>query len=300
MVTTPAPEIRFALTPDAEKVKTAGMIPLEDYSEDIVGKVMRGRGISEDELCRESGVSKTELAALLRGEALEAPLRKVAPVLGLGADALVVCANKTWYPDQPDAFDGFDMANTPFHDMAVNAYVVWDPATSMAVVFDSGADSRPLLKTITDHGLKVELILLTHSHTDHVIDLNRLVRETGSPPVWINALESDDEDFPGGVRTFDAGKTFRVGGLTIDSVLTSGHSPGGTTFIVQGLSRRLAIIGDSLFSGSMGGSMTAYEEGRRNNIEHVLTLPLDTILAPGHGPLTTVEQEKAHNPFFTK
>jgi glyoxylase-like metal-dependent hydrolase (beta-lactamase superfamily II) len=50
----------------------------------------------------------------------------------------------------------------------------------------------------------------------------------------------------------------------------------------------------------MGGSMTSYEEGRRNNIERVLTLPPDTILAPGHGPLTTVEQEKQHNPFFTK
>jgi len=288
------------LTPGPGEVKTAGMIPLEDYSEDIVGKVMRGRGISEDQVCREAGVSRSELAALLGGEALEGPLRKVAPVLGLGADALVVCARKAWYPDQPDAFDGFFMANTPFHDMAVNAYVVWDPETSRAVVFDSGADCRPLLKTIADHGLKVELILLTHAHADHVIDLGRLVKGTGSPPVWINALESDDEDFPGDVRTFDAGKTFRVGGLTIDSVLTSGHSPGGTSFVVHGLGRHLAIVGDSLFSGSMGGSMTAFEEGRRNNIEHVLTLPPDTVLAPGHGPLTTVEQEKNHNPFFTK
>jgi glyoxylase-like metal-dependent hydrolase (beta-lactamase superfamily II) len=276
------------------------MIPLEDYSEDIIGKVMRGRGISTTDLCGEAGISEAELDALLRGEVLEEPLRKVAPILDLNADALVVCANKTWYPDQPDAFDGFAMANTPFHDMAVNAYVVWDPATSKAVVFDSGADSRPLLKTIGNHGLKVELILLTHSHTDHVIDLDRLKNETGSPPIWINAREADDEDFPSGVQTFDAGKTFRVGALTIASVLTSGHSPGGTTFIVHGLSHRLAIVGDSLFAGSMGGSMIAYEEGRRNNIERVLTLPPETILAPGHGPLTTVEQEQAHNPFFAR
>jgi hydroxyacylglutathione hydrolase len=283
-----------------EKEKTTGMILLEDYSEDIICKVMRGRGISDTEVCRESGISEAELAALLQGEALEDPLRKVAPVLGLGADALVACANKTWYPDQPDVFDGFDMANTKFHDMMVNAYVVWDPATSLVVVFDSGADSRPLLKTISNHSLKGALILLTHSHADHVIDLDRLVSETGSPPVWVNALESGDDDFPAGVQTFDAGKTFQVGGLTIDSVLTNGHSPGGTTFIVHGLSRRLAIVGDSIISGSMGGSMTAYEQARKNIIEHLLTLPQDTILAPGHGPLTTVEQERTNNPFFAK
>lgn len=275
------------------------MIPLEDYSEDIVGKVMRGRGISEEQLCANAGISAGELQALLGGEALTDALRKVAPVLGLGADQLVVCANKTWYPDQPVGLSGFAMANTTFHDMTVNAYVVWDTATRKAVVFDSGADSEPLLEVIRKEGLSVELILLTHAHTDHVVDLDRLVGETGSPPVWINALERDDEDFPGGASTFEAGRTFKVDGLTIDSLLTGGHSPGGTTFVVHGLNQPLAIVGDSLFAGSMGGSMTAYEEGRRNNLEQILPLPDDTVLAPGHGPLTSVGQEKVHNPFFT-
>ena len=275
------------------------MIPLEDYSEDIVGKVMRGRGISEEQLCANAGITAAELQALLDGEALEDALRKVAPVLGLGAEQLVVCARKTWYPDQPGTLDGFAMANTTFHDMAVNAYVVWDPDTRKAVVFDSGADCEPLLEVIRKHDLTVELILLTHAHTDHVVDLEKLVGETGNPPVWINGLERDDEDFPDGAHTFDAGRGFSVDGLTIDTLLTSGHSAGGTTFLVGGLGQALAIIGDSLFAGSMGGSMTAYEEGRRNNIEKILPLAEDTILAPGHGPLTTVVQERAHNPFFT-
>ena len=93
--------------------------------------------------------------------------------------------------------------------------------------------------------------------------------------------------------------TFAVGGLSIESVLTDGHSSGGTTYVVKGLSQPVAIVGDSLFAGSMGGSMTAYETGRQNNIKKVLTLPEGTILAPGHGPLTTVGQEKRHNPFFS-
>ena len=274
------------------------MIPLEDYSEDIIGKVMRGRGVSKDRLCDEAGISAGELEALLRGEALEAPLRKVAPVLGLGADQLVACARKSWYPDQPGPIPGFGMANTTFHDMTVNAYVVWDVATRKAVVFDSGADCEPLLELVRNNDLTVEMILLTHAHTDHVVDLPRLVEGTGSPPVWINEREGEDEDFPKDVRTFEAGRTFVVGGLTIESMLTDGHSPGGTTFVVGGLDRPLAIVGDSLFAGSMGGSMTAYERARQNNLTKILTLPDDTVLAPGHGPLTTVGQEKRHNPFL--
>ena len=69
-------------------------------------------------------------------------------------------------------------------------------ATRQAVVFDSGADCEPLLEIVRENDLSVELILLTHSHVDHVVDLPRLVKGVGSPPVWINALESDDEDFP--------------------------------------------------------------------------------------------------------
>lgn len=289
----------FALTPEPAEVKTAGMIPLEDYSEDIIGKIMRGRGITGEQLCADSGITATELQALLDGEALTDALRKVAPVLGLGPEQLLVCANKTWYPDQPVGLTGFAMANTTFHDMTVNAYVVWDTTTRRAVVFDSGADCEPLLEVIRREKLSVGLILLTHAHTDHVIDLDRLVRETGNPPVWINALERDDEDFPGEAGTFEAGRTFTLDGLAIESVQTSGHSPGGTTYVVRGLNHPLAIVGDSLFAGSMGGSMTAYEEGLRNNLEKILPLPGDTILAPGHGPLTTVAQEREHNPFFT-
>lgn len=274
------------------------MIPLEDYSEDIIGKVMRGRGLSKDQLCQQAGIPSGELDALLKGEAREESLRKVAPVLDLVADALVACARKTWYPEQPRDLAGFGMANTTYHDMTVNAYVVWDVATRKAVVFDSGADCEPLLELVRKNDLTVELILLTHSHVDHVVDLPRLMAGVGSPPVWVNEREKEDDDFPEGVQTFETGRTFSAGGLTLESILTDGHSPGGTTFVVKGLNQPLAIVGDSIFAGSMGGSMTAYERARRNNLTKILTLPDDTVLAPGHGPLTTVGQEKRHNPFF--
>jgi glyoxylase-like metal-dependent hydrolase (beta-lactamase superfamily II) len=72
------------------------------------------------------------------------------------------------------------------------------------------------------------------------------------------------------------------------------------TFVVTGLARPIAIVGDSLFAASMGGGAVSYEDAVRNNVEKILSLPGETIVCPGHGPLTTVGREKQGNPFFAK
>ena len=79
---------------------------------------------------------------------------------------------------------------------------------------------------------------------------------------------------------------------------TSGHSKGGTTYLVEGLARPLAIVGDAIFAGSMGGGMVSFDDAWKNNREKILTLPDETVLCPGHGPLTSVSEEKRNNPFF--
>jgi glyoxylase-like metal-dependent hydrolase (beta-lactamase superfamily II) len=70
------------------------------------------------------------------------------------------------------------------------------------------------------------------------------------------------------------------------------------TYVVTGLARPIAIVGDSLFAGSMGGGNVSYQDALRNNREKILTLSDETIVCPGHGPLTTVGKEKRDNPFF--
>ena len=141
-------------------------------------------------------------------------------------------------------------------------------------------------------GLTVKLILLTHSHPDHVADLSRLRKETGAP-VYISKLESAN-----GAQGIEEGKRFECGQLKIESRLTSGHSVGGMTFVITGLERPIAVVGDSLFAASMGGGAVSYNDAVRNNLEKILTLPNETIVCPGHGPLTTVGKEKCENPFF--
>jgi hydroxyacylglutathione hydrolase len=176
--------------------------------------------------------------------------------------------------------------------MAVNAYLVWDPASRAAAVFDTGADCTEIVRFANQEKLSVKLILLTHAHSDHVADLPRLREETGGQ-VFAPARESVP-----GAETIDEGKRFRLGKLEIDTRLTWGHSRGGMTYVVTGLGRPIAIVGDSLFAGSMGGGNVSYDDALRNNLEKILTLPDETIICPGHGPMTTVGEEKIHNPFF--
>ena len=90
------------------------------------------------------------------------------------------------------------------------------------------------------------------------------------------------------------------GKLDIESRLTWGHSKGGVTYVVSGLQRPLAIVGDSIFAGSMGGGGVSYPDAVKNNLEQILTLPGSTVIAPGHGPLTSVAEEQKNNPFFAK
>ncbi|MGZ4964183.1 MAG: MBL fold metallo-hydrolase, partial [Limisphaerales bacterium] len=99
-------------------------------------------------------------------------------------------------------------------------------------------------------------------------------------------------------EAFAAGKTFHVGNLKIETRQTSGHARGGITFVVSGLGRRVAIVGDALFACSMGGGAISYEEALRTNRKEIFSLPDDTIVCPGHGPMTTVGEQKKHNPFY--
>ncbi len=267
-------------------------IGLEDFCEDIVGKAMRGTATSDDALAAASGVSIASIQALRRGDGDETTARQVAGTLGLDPDKLVDSFNAAWEPEErlvPNLF----MTNTPYHDMFVNAYVVSDSASQKAAMFDTGADAGALLEYLAKEDLQLTHVFITHTHKDHIMDLPKVRR--AYPDVQVHTGEREPLE---GASPVKAGDAFQLGSLEVTARLTWGHAQGGITYVIDGLAAPLAVVGDAIFAGSMGGGMVSYEDALRTNREEILTLPDETILCPGHGPLTTVGEEKAHNPFF--
>jgi hydroxyacylglutathione hydrolase len=268
------------------------MIPLEDNVGDIVGKAQRGLRISDSQLAKTAGITVDQLHKVRDGKFDEAALRAIAPVLNLDANALVDLAAGRWKPAKLENFGGLAQFSTSFNGMGVNSYLVSDSETKSAAAFDTGADCAGMLRLATKENLSVKLILLTHTHADHVADLPRLREETRA-----HVFAPLRESVPG-AEPIEEGRHFHLGKMDIEARLTWGHSPGGMTFVVTGLARPVAIVGDSLFAGSMGGGNVSYQDAVRNNLEKILTLPNETIICPGHGPITSVGEEKRHNPFF--
>jgi hydroxyacylglutathione hydrolase len=267
-------------------------IPLEDNVSDVIGKAQRGLAVSDSQLAERAGVSAEKIRKLREGSLNDDTVERAAPFLKLDPGALRKLGSGEWDPEAISEIEGLVQFNTTYGDMTVNAYLVWDPATREGVAFDTGADCGDMLERIEEEKLSMKLILLTHAHPDHVADLARLRKATGAP-VYLSKLEEAV-----GAEEVEEGKRFRVGSLEIETRLTSGHSPGGITYVVTGLSRPVAIVGDSIFAGSMGGGNVSYADALRNNREKILTLPDEAIICPGHGPLTTVGKEKRDNPFF--
>ena len=271
------------------------LIPLEDNFDDVINKSQRGLKISDDDLAKRAEVSLEDLQKVKGGEPIIAVVRRVARHLRLNPNALETLARQTWYPEIPTFPRGFAIFNTPFEDMTVNSYLVWDAKSREAAVFDSGANADAMLDVIASDRLRVKYIFVTHTHDDHIADLPKVAAACPQAEIWSHRLEP--VDLPG-AKTFDENVHFHIGKLDIKTLLTSGHSPGQTTFFIKGLSWPLAIVGDSLFSCSVGGSPTHFEEQLRLDRSKIFTLPRDTVLAAGHGPITTLAQEKQNNPFF--
>ena len=264
-------------------------IPLEDNLADVVGKAQRGLNLADGELTVRAGITLAELHRVQGEEYDAAILRKIAPVLGLNARALAALPQ---YRPAPVEVAGVAAFHTAYGEMLVNSFLVWDATSGAAAAFDTGADCTAMLELLQARGLKLHGIFLTHTHRDHVADLERLHQGTGAP-----VFASQREPWRGG-ETFEVGREFPCGRLRIEARSTWGHSRGGTTYVIHGLDRPVAVVGDALFAGSMGGGMVSYAEALRTNRAEILTLPPETVICPGHGPLTTVAEEREHNPFF--
>lgn len=267
-------------------------IQLEDNHEDILCKAMRGLGIGKNEVAQRLGIDKPEIEAILCGQVDEELINAMAYELKLDGGKLIRSAKKEWCP-APLEIEGLKQISSTYGDMIVNAYVVWDELKRFSWIFDTGTDPKPILAFIEERKLTVDAIFLTHTHRDHMACLHDIRKLTGLTQIYVHELESLE-----GCILIRESFEHSIGSLSLKTEHTHGHSAGGLTYLIDGSTQPIAIVGDAIFAGSMGGGMVSYADALRTNREKIMSLPDETVLCPGHGPMTTVGEEKKHNPFF--
>ena len=193
---------------------------------------------------------------------------------------------------------------------AENCYVVADPLTREAVIVDPGEESSLFLKRLRIEGWNLTSIWLTHAHLDHIAGVKD-VKAASNVPVLLHP--ADRQLYDAAPRqaamfglTMDAppppdgelaeGQTVRVGAHEFAVLHTPGHTPGHVSFAGHGM----VLSGDCLFAGSIG--RTDLPGGDTDTLvssikRKLYALPGDTIVLSGHGPATTIGEEKLHNPF---
>ncbi len=196
-----------------------------------------------------------------------------------------------------------------------NCFIASDPDTSDAIIIDAGDDADRILAFVNDNNLRVQMIVNTHAHIDHVSGLAPVVSALGVPVVMHKNEMPVYEALPQHAMMFGlpapeatkidrfiaGGDEVAFGNLKGRVIETPGHSPGGITLVFDDLSPPVAFVGDVLFQGSIGrtdlpGANHATMMSTLKNV--IMELPDDMIVYSGHGPATTIGAEKATNPFL--
>jgi glyoxylase-like metal-dependent hydrolase (beta-lactamase superfamily II) len=268
-----------------------------------------GLGLSVEQLARDAGLEARDVTGLERGE--RAPTLKeveaIGSVLRLRPRPLAEIARHTWAPaPSPSSLSdgeqvGVETIVGDIGGYAVKGYMIYDEPAREAVLVDTAYSPDAMLQALLRRHLELKAICLTHGHADHADGLDKILHRW-PVPVY---LGHEDERLLSWrphrehLRDPVEGTRIAVGRLSVRCLPTPGHTPGGICYRVEGFTRPVCFVGDTLFAGSIGRSnpFGLYPRHLRSVQETVLRLPETTVLFPGHGPATTVAEELVHNPF---
>lgn len=198
-------------------------------------------------------------------------------------------------------------------NFAVNNYLVHAEGSNQAILFDAGEDPAPILEKIAELGLKLEYLVNTHGHGDHIAGNQIIVDETGAkllihqldqpylsdPYLNLSAYFGVEITSPPASRLLQDGDKIHLGEIEFQVLHTPGHTPGHISLWYE----KHAFVGDVIFQGSIGRTdfpQSSSQQLIQSIRQRIYTLPDPTVLYPGHGPNTTVKTEKESNPFVSE
>ena len=201
----------------------------------------------------------------------------------------------------------------PVGPLQCNCSIIGDESTREAMVIDPGDEIESILALVRKHNLQVKQIVITHAHIDHVGGAMKLRAATGAPillnqndyvllkmldiqATWIGVASPGKVEIDQNIGQSD---TVKAGSLTANVLFTPGHTEGSVCLYFP-VEKKL-IAGDTLFAGSIGRTDLpggSFEKIIDSLHDKLLALPDDTLVIPGHGPQTTIGEERENNPFL--
>jgi glyoxylase-like metal-dependent hydrolase (beta-lactamase superfamily II) len=274
-------------------------IPLEDELGDVLEKAMRQYRLTEQDLAQRTGVSAEKIRDAIdyRYDLETSELHRLSAALQLNEIGLSALAQGR-YPLPEISGLPFCLypLRTPHGIGVANAYVVADCALSTGLLFDTGPDFALLKRVWPKNIRKLEAIFITHAETEHVGALKGVLAQFGSIPVFRPEGAAID-----GALAIGEGARLSFGGFEVKALRTPGHAEAHNCYQVTTpsipSSAPLLVSGDMLFAGSVGAPFYCRDRLAENLKRLLSQLPEQTVVAPGHGPLTTIRNERRYNPF---
>lgn len=273
---------------------------LEDELGDVLEKAVRNAGISRDEVARHCGIEPGRLQDALdyRSELAVEELGRLAAALKLNEVGLVALAQGKYprprLPVLPFALHPLAM---PFGIGIANAYL-FTAGGDAAILFDTGASHAELHRAWPQRIERLEAVFITHYEAEHVGGLEVVMRETELGRFY----GPRSGRWPMG-QGLGEGETVEVGGFAVTALATPGHAAEHNCYRVRLAGENaprgeVLVSGDLVFAGSLGGGYYCCQRQQKHARRIIGMLGDDVVIAPGHGPLTTVGNERRFNPFL--
>jgi hydroxyacylglutathione hydrolase len=273
-------------------------IPLEDTFGDVLRKAMRGNQLDARALALRTGIDADEIANWVkdRGAATETQARTIAPILRLDPGKFAARAADAWYPPPIELPD---VRHHPQDPHPSNGYIFFLDGGKRAALVDPAGIPANLLRAVREGPYHLQYILITHKHSDHCDATGEVFAAFPQAQIVMHKLDAHAiGSLAGKALAVDDGEALPFGDEAEIRML---HTPGHTDGSVSYLFRSTVFTGDTLFAGSVGGAFgdkSTYEDILQSIRAKLFTLPHDTVIMPGHGPPSTIELERHHNPFF--
>jgi len=195
--------------------------------------------------------------------------------------------------------------------MQVNCYILASGESSGAIIIDPGDQERKIIKVLQKHKLKPVFIINTHGHYDHIGSDDKFgvpvyihskdLPLLKDPQLNLSGLFAQGYQVKSEIRILKENDIIGIDGIQLKVLHMPGHTPGGIALVMKKPVEKIAFTGDSLFYQGIGRSDLAYGDEAlliKSIKEKLLTLALDTVVYPGHGPASTILEEKNNNPFL--